>query len=283
LIDVVPPLLEFARQSPTLNGISLKPPGPINFIGALATFTAWPLKTPQPALTRLYQSFFNFYALIMVGILVWTAFSRPRLKKLYAAITWGMALLILIFGAAQISVSMWGDRYLLVAAPYILIILAEGLRGLWMRQRAVAMLIAVLYAVAVGSSLLRYYTVEYRHDWRGLAHTVQVNKQRGDKVLVYPSFFLPTFEYYYQNDGSIYPIDRDSEVSDTQKILQKKQTHDFHLWLVYPLFNDWNTDHQKMLTTIKKARFTIQEKQTIRSQWGEDIRLALALPKTEPQ
>jgi mannosyltransferase len=276
LIDVVPPLLEFARQAPTLNGISLTPPGPINFVGALATFTAWPLKAPQPALAGLYQLFFNLYALIIVGVLVWTALSRQRLKKLHAAITWGMSLLILIFGVAQISVSMWGDRYLLVAAPYILIVLAEGFRGLWMRQRAVAMLIAVLYAIAVSSSLLRYYTVEYRHDWRGLAHTIQMNKQMGDKVLLYPSFFLPTFEYYYQNNRSIYPIDRDSEVLDTQKALQQLQTRERHLWLVYPVFKDWNTDSQKMLTTLEKAGFRIQKKQTIRSQWGENINLSLA-------
>jgi mannosyltransferase len=277
--DVIPPLLEFASQTYTLNGVTAAKPNLINLVGALATFTAWPLRAPWPELSGVYQPFYAGYALGIVGVLVYVILPHrtQQTSRIRWAAMWGFLLVLAIFAAAQVSVAMWGDRYLLVAAPYLFILLAEGIRLLWQRRRRIALVLIVVYAIAVGSALIRYFTMPYRHDWRGLVQTIQTQQQKGDHVIVYPEYFQPVFDYYYRNPTHRFVVNRDSEVADTTKILETIQADQQRYWVVFSEHNDWNTDRALFLAPIEKAGFKIQHQQTIRSQWGEDVNLSLAV------
>jgi mannosyltransferase len=279
LKDVIPPLLDFAAQAPTLNGVAINRPGIVNIIGAFATFTAWPLRAPRPEWTSFYQPFYNIYALVVVGLLVYGLYHHRSTRIGWAAV-WGLGSVFLIFAAAQLSVGMWGDRYLLMAAPYCLMVLAAGIAELWQRRRAIAIAAIVLYGIAVGSALFRYYTVLYRHDWRGLTQTLQQQQRPGDSILIYPDYLKAPFNYY-DRSSTPYIINRDTEIVDTQKALshlqQNTQTKERRrLWLIYPEHDDWDAQNQKVLDTLKKAGYRLQTQQTISSQWGEDVNLSIA-------
>jgi uncharacterized membrane protein len=278
LRDIIPPLLDFASQTYTLNGVPIARPGLVNIVGALATFTAWPLRAPRPEWVGFYQPFYNIYALVVVGVLVYGLY-RQRLTPVSWAAAWGLIPFFAIFAVAQLFIGMWGDRYLLIAAPYCFILLAEGIRLLWSQHRKIAMIVMVLYAIAVGSALVRYYTVQYRHDWRGLVQTIQTHQQPGDRLLLYPDYLVPNVTYYYRNTSDIHVIERNAEVADTQNALAASRRPGQRYWVVFPQHNDWNTDATKLIEVLRKAGFTLQSQQVIRSQWGEDIELSLAVPK----
>jgi mannosyltransferase len=279
LRDLIPPLLEFASQSYTLNGVTATKPNLINLVGALATFTAWPLRAPWPELSQFYQPFYNGYALGVVGVMAFAVLPHRMQKtsRIQWAAIWGFSLVLSIFAAAQVSVAMWGDRYLLVAAPYIFILLAEGIRLLWQRRRRIALFLIVMYAIAVGSALIRYFTVPYRHDWRGLVQTIQTQKQKGDQVILYPEYFQAVFDYYYRDPANRSVVNRDSEVADTTKILETTRADQQRYWLVFSEHDDWDSNRAAFLDPIEKAGFKLQPQQTIRSQWGEDVNLSLAV------
>jgi hypothetical protein len=158
-----------------------------------------------------------------------------------------------------------------------LMLLALGFTKIWRSRKVMAMGILVLYAIAVGSSLARYYTMSYRHDWRNLAQVIQTDQQPGDRILLYPEFFLSPFQYYHPDLTTVETIDRDAEVSMTEQALSRVSRHQ-RIWLIFPKFKDWDADSEKMLTVIQKKGFTIQGKEVFRSQWGEDIQLSLATP-----
>jgi mannosyltransferase len=277
LFDVVPPLLALMSEMATLNGVVKAAPKFINFVGGLATFTAWPLKTPQPEWNWVYQPFFNLYAVLVVGLLAFVLVYNRRSAPTYWCAAWGLVPLTAMFGVAQFSTVLWRDQYLSLVAPYILMLLALGFTKIWRSRKVMAMGILVLYAIAVGSSLARYYTMSYRHDWRNLAQVIQTDQQPGDRILLYPEFFLSPFQYYHPDLTTVETIDRDAEVSMTEQALSRVSRHQ-RIWLIFPKFKDWDADSEKMLTVIQKKGFTIQGKEVFRSQWGEDIQLSLATP-----
>jgi mannosyltransferase len=282
LKDVIPPLLDFAAQAPTLNGVAVSRPGIVNVIGAFATFTAWPLRAPRTEWTGFYQPFYKVYALVVVGLLVYGLYHHRSTRIGWAAV-WGFGSVLLIFAAGQLSVGMWGDRYLFMAAPYCLLVLAAGIAELWQRRRVIAIAVIVLYGIAVGSALFRYYTVLYRHDWRGLAHTIQQQQRPADRIAIYPGFFQSPFAYYYRNGITPDIIERQTERIDTERILnyllisfQGQKDAKYRLWLIFPKYDDWDAQHQKVLDTLKKVGYRLQTQQTISSQWGEDVNLSIA-------
>lgn len=282
VFDVVEPLLVLMSEMPTLNGIEKSAPKFVNFVGGLTTFTAWPLKALQPELNWFYQPFFNLYAALILGLLGFVLVNNRRSAPTYWCAAWGLIPFATIFVVAQISIVLWRDQYIFLAAPYIFILLAESFTRIWRSRKVVAMGILILYGIAVGSSLTRYYTVQYRHDWRSLAQIVQTHQRPGDRVLLYPEFFISPFQYYHPNLNAVNAINRDSEVSMTEQALSRV-SKDQRVWLIFPKFKDWNADSEKMLVVIREKGFTIQGKGVFRNQWGEDIQLSLATHKPIPQ
>jgi 4-amino-4-deoxy-L-arabinose transferase-like glycosyltransferase len=269
LADVVPPFLEL------LHGVSLPPPELASFVGGLTRFTAWPLEGPRE-LAGFYDPFFNLYALMNVGLLSAVLFNQPRSTQLFRLAAWGFLPLVAIFLLAQLFPSLWRERYFWLAAPYILILLAQGFVKIWNWQRLAALLVAVIYAIAVSGTLVRYYTVQDRLDWRGLAQTVYLNQQPGDAIVVYPDFYLPVVEYYYHGPAPVYPIDNAwDELTAQQKMLSLISANR-RFWLIYPLVDEWGLFQKQILATLVARGFALQQIQTA-TESGGGVGVALSL------
>ena len=278
LKDVVPPLLEFMQGAPTLNGRPLQAPGPVNFVGALATFTAWPLRSPVAAWAGFYSLFFKVYAIVVVLVLLWGLVRRSQSTHLGWAAAWGLLPLAAIFTIAQFSVVFWRDRYLLITAPYILILLAAGLEQIWHQRRGLALLLIGLYGIAVGSSLVRYYTVDNNQNWRGFAQTLQKQAQPGDALIVYPDFFAPVLTYYYQGSLPRFAVDNRDAAITQQTILDIVARHQ-RTWLALDVYDNWGLSENQILKTLGQKGYRTIQRQETANQWGETI--GLSLVKTE--
>ena len=239
LVDVIPPMIDFLKSK---TGV-IPAPSMIAFVGGLTKFSVWPLTAPWEGLAWFYDHFLNFYAAILICLLSVALFSKQAsIKHLWPAV-WGFLPLVAIFLLSQVVTTLWGvERYLIVAAPYILLLFAEGFVKVFHWQRRVAFLVIVIYAIAVGGALVNYYNTSQREDWRGVAQTITINEQPKDAIALFPNFFLSPLDYYYEGSASIYTIEPVSgnkaiDKADIEQALLSLPSDNPRFWLVLRLYN----------------------------------------------
>jgi 4-amino-4-deoxy-L-arabinose transferase-like glycosyltransferase len=167
----------------------------------IRNFTA----SPFPSTSRLNSWFYQIYTLMMLGLLA-LGLVRRRVKRELLWITlWTIIPAMAFF---LVSKRLWIDRYLLFLVPFLLILLAAGFVRLWEMKRLVAVGVAVVYLMAVGGGLFRYYSVLDRQDWRGVAEIISKSEQPGDIIVL--SIDAPkmttALQHYYQGDAPIYRV-----------------------------------------------------------------------------
>ncbi|WP_293082221.1 MULTISPECIES: glycosyltransferase family 39 protein [unclassified Moorena] len=106
--------------------------------------------------------YYMAYTAMAIGLLAIALLSRHPSTKLWWIKVWALLPAGSILLISYVSSSIWKARYLLIVSPYFLILLAAGLMQVWRWQRRVAVLVTLLYAIAVGSGLVHYYTTLYR-------------------------------------------------------------------------------------------------------------------------
>ena len=265
--DVVPPLLDFLGERALLSDRKIGIPA---FFGSIARLTIGRLKPPLEQLTWLYEHiFFNLFVLVLIVLLGVAWLNWKNSIGLWRATAWGFCPLIMIFLLSQISAPVFGvDRYLLFTAPYIFIVLATGLIQVWHWKKTAALVIIVIYTIAVSISLFRYYSLPYRDDWRGIAQTITVNEQPNDAIALLPEHYLPALTYYHQGGApiyalgglpkeKIYPIDKLSlEKMLDEKMLDGLRKFPSRLWLVV----GWPSaiDKNHIISSVLEERFELE-------------------------
>ncbi|MDJ0596104.1 MAG: glycosyltransferase family 39 protein [Pleurocapsa sp. MO_226.B13] len=263
LIDIVPPLLDFLGDRQQV----IAPPGFPAFVGALTRFTVWPLKSPFAGLESIYEKFFNIYAVILLGLLGLSLYTTKKSGsvKLWWSAAWSFLPLTVLFIFCQTYSGLWGvNRYLLFTAPYILILLAAGWLRLWQWQRAMAIIVMMLYFFAVGGALFNYYTVQNRQDWRGVAQVIEFNERSGDQIAVFSESNMPAVEYYYRGTAPIQAIKipKKFEESQLKQALVRLSSAHSRFWLVCRFYNFSIYSQQKELfKTVLEKKFYIEKHQ----------------------
>ena len=215
-------------------------PNAFTVIYQLSRFTAWSFGRPNSdAIYRFYQVF----SFLIAGLLAFLAFTKQwRSSRLPWVAAWAFLPMVPLFLVSQISRSLWVDRYLVLTAPYLFILLAAGLVEVWRRQRLGAIAIALIYLVAVGGGLKRYYTVLDREDWRGLVGTISQNEKAGDVIVWSMNQTVPrALNHYYQgsadieiiSDGHDNPTFGENERLAAERWLSDLPKQQSRLWLAY--------------------------------------------------
>ncbi|NEO44730.1 MAG: hypothetical protein F6K55_11585 [Moorea sp. SIO4A3] len=106
--------------------------------------------------------YYMAYTAMAIGLLAIALLSRHPSTKLWWIKVWALLPAGSILLISYVSSSIWKARYLIFVSPYFLILLAAGLMQVWRWQRRVAVLVTLIYAIAVGSGLVHYYTTLYR-------------------------------------------------------------------------------------------------------------------------
>ena len=274
--DVIPELLEFLSY--TTHTESTKP-GIANLIGKLSALTIWPLRGPEIAsfskwLEPAYRHLFNLYSVLSLGLIA-TGFVTAITKspKLLQVFLWGLLPIFAIFIASQAFPVLWKDRYALLSAPYLLILLAAVWTQLWHQCKPLAILIGIIYCLSVSGPLIRYYTLDYHADWRGLAEELTLNAQPNEPVLVYPGSLVEIIDYYYEGDANFLPMDKviaaeDLEVEEAIALIQNAEWGGDRFWLICPVVDRWSKVKDDLIAQIEQEEFVLEQERYLLDQWA---------------
>ena len=273
LSDVLPELWTFLSYTPHAGADTA--PGIVNLIGKLSAITVWPLRGPEiKGAQDFYAHIFNLYSVVGVGLLFFWLFTpKLRTARISWAGLWGLSPICSIFLLAQAFPVLWQDRYALISAPYIAILLAAIGVHLWNHQRAIALLVAALYMLSVSGPLLRYYTLDYRADWRGLAQELSAVESPAALVIVYPNTFVEILDYYYDGKARFLPVENTvlPENVNTQQVtasIQRLLLVRDRVWLICPTVDQWGKVEETLIAQLEAEDIVLQRATSHVDQWS---------------
>lgn len=229
-------------------------PGLFTVLFQVTKFTTW-YHSRRPSSNLIY-GFYIFYSVITVSLIGLAIFEKRNVQKVGWAAAWGFLPLIPIFLFSHISRSLWVNRYLMFTAPYIFIVLAVGFLAVWRHWKIGAVAIALIYFVAVGGVLKRYYTTQDRGTWRDVFQLIQTNEEPGDLFVWAGGWRIEiAIDHYYRGSANIVQKKR-SDLEDPQALeswIQSLPQTQSRIWLLLDL-------SPSVLSAIEK-QFEIQIKQ----------------------
>jgi mannosyltransferase len=181
--------------------VAIDRPGLFEVVFQLTCFTVWPFGRPNSnAIYGLYQ----FHAVISLGVLGAAFLNRQRSLEVRWLTAWAILPLIPLFLVSQFSRNLWVDRYLILVAPYVMILLATGFMQIWKKWRIAALMITLISLLATAGGFQRYYTVLDREDWRGLVQLIETQEQPNDVIVWSVNQQIPVaLNHYYQGNARI--------------------------------------------------------------------------------
>ena len=214
-------------------------PGLNEVLRQLRIFTAFSYPPPPPYMTRFLQ----LYIFTLLGLLGIALFKKQRSEKLMWIATWALLPLGIIFVFSHIFYSIWITRYLMLVCPYLFILLAVGFLKSWRQWRTVAIGVVIIYFVAVGSGLIKYYNSTRRYmggsdRYRHIVEIINNNDKLGD-IIVWSSIHRTSLplEHYYRGSATIYNKEQISVKNpnrlDIENWLLTLPPIKSRLWLVY--------------------------------------------------
>jgi mannosyltransferase len=243
LISLAPKTAAFADLP---NTKALPAPGLVDFIRIIRTFAIWPYSIqPNTFLSQLLK-----VAILMLVLLLGIALIRKHKSQntLWIA-CWGFIPLIQIFVGSNLFFSLWRDRYLLPAAPYIIMLLAIGFMRIWKQGKVFAGMIALLYTLSLGHGIVHYYSVQDHTDFRGMVHVIRDNEKPDDIVIWAIESWIGTVPLIHYDHGSAKVVveptvpsfnknDNDAYEQEVITWLDRLPTSTSRLWLVCKLRNE---------------------------------------------
>ncbi|MGI8933137.1 MAG: glycosyltransferase family 39 protein [Phormidesmis sp.] len=238
-------------------------------------------------ITLFYTGFTGIAVSVLgVGVLQLVRKQRHQLELWWLA-AWAFLPIAVIAIVSVVSASIWRERYLMLAVPYVFILLAVGMIEIWRRYRAIAFAVAIAYAVAVSGGLYHYYTTLYHDDWRGVAEFIRSNEQPGDAIGFYGWQWEPqlTVPRYYQGSADFYDLQREplpqpeaaqSRDSFIQDMFQQLPPDSSRYWLV--VLESSPTGRKKIHDSIYQ-QFNVLENQTFPNSVNAPTDVFLVTPK----
>jgi uncharacterized membrane protein len=205
---------------------SIEKPGITSILSRLTNFTAyWPLRSLE---STIGIKFYKVYTLLVVLSIFSSLFLKQKRKEVYYLAVFLMLPAAILFLVSWIFTSVWLPRYLLMIAPYLLLLISAGFIAIKEWQPKLAIAIAVVYFLAVGGGLHAYYTKQFRPDWRGAVEFISKQDETDDILAIASSTPRSSsfISHYYDGGSPIYTVD----VSDANA---KIPGFESRMWLVY--------------------------------------------------
>ncbi|PSB21092.1 hypothetical protein C7B61_01655 [filamentous cyanobacterium CCP1] len=251
-------------------------------IGQLPAATVfWPMQQLPKQQFWLY----GFHGLTMLGLLGFLVFNKRRSSRLNWLAAWAFLPLVVLLFVSTTYGYLWSPRYILLATPYVIILLSAAFIQVWAWNRFVASAIALIYAVSLGGGLLHYYGEKNITDWRGAVQIINANEQTGDVITV-PTGFINTYVLgrYYSGSNSIYVAEalspyRRVEPETIQQGLAQLPIES-RLWLLYVQPKGKNArDSEQAFQSVIDEQFTVQTHEVF-SGYLDTIDLFLLIPNS---
>lgn len=214
-------------------------PGFNEVLRELRIFTAFSYPPPPPYLNKFLQVYI-FSVLGLIGI---TLFSQRKSEKLLWVATWTFVPVGVIFVFSHLFYSIWITRYLMLICPYLFMLLAVGFLKGWQKWRVIAIGLVIIYLIALGSGLVKYYSSAQRYmgasdQYRHIVEIINENDQPGDIIVwsIVHNVSLP-LDHYYRGFATIHNKElifvKNPQRSDLENWLRTLPPIKSRLWLVY--------------------------------------------------
>ncbi len=250
-----------SRQAPNL----------INFVRILKFYTVWPFSPGQNAIAA---GFYKVFTGLLAGLLGAALIKKHRSSKLFWAAIWAFVPLVQIFIFSYISISLWVNRYLLFICPYVLILLAAGFMRVWHQCRVMAIVVALVYALAISGGLVRYYKVLDRPNYKSVIQIINDQEKPGD-IVVWSMYYQKALAHYYHGSAPIYwvPFAKKANQSKLEDWLTNLPPIKSRFWLACQV----SDRSSPLLKTVVEKKFQIEEYQTFTEAPGSEQRMKLFL------
>ncbi len=112
---------------------------------------------------------------------------------------------VLMFYVVTLKQPLFNDRYLIMALPFYLLLVAAGVRGLEARLWPLAL---VLSAALIGYAWMPLRDINrsnlsQKEDWRPAYEYVVQRAQPDDLLLIHPGYLITTYDYYAELDPAL--------------------------------------------------------------------------------
>ncbi|MGF1542173.1 MAG: glycosyltransferase family 39 protein [Pleurocapsa sp.] len=234
---------------------SRQAPGLINVVRILKFYTVWPFAVGENAIAA---KFYQLFTGLLAGLLGAALIQKYRSAKLLWVGIWAFVPLIQIFIFSHISMSLWVNRYLLFVCPYIFILLAAGFMRVWRKWRIMAIVVALVYTLAISGGLVRYYTVLDRPTYNSVIQTISNGEQPGD-LIVWSMYYTKALEHYYHGSAPIHwlPFTKRATESELEAWLVSLPPIKSRFWLACEL----SSRSSQILQNVVQQKFQIEEYQ----------------------
>lgn len=175
VVQATAPDSAYAAHHPGRN-----PPELANLVRTLKFWTVWPFAIQASAIS---SGFYKVVTLLLAGVIGAALVQKHKTPGVLWAAAWFMLPLVPILAYSFISIPIWVNRYLLFISPYLFLVIAAGLSRLWRQWRIAAVILALVYLIAAGGGLVRYYSVQDRPDYKFITETIEQYKQPADVVV----------------------------------------------------------------------------------------------------
>jgi uncharacterized membrane protein len=191
----------------------------------------------KPALVDLPVTFWNLVTgatgrgwpigvILAVGsaVALAAALRPPRCRAAWLLVLWwAMAPPLLTWLISQRR-SFYADRYLALAIPALMLLLAVAVH----RRRFWAVALTAL--LMAGVLVTRLDPAFQKDDWRAAAAYISSQSQSGDVILLYSTHISLVFNYYYRGQVPVKPISLNLEHFDLESLTAQAN----RAWMVYP-------------------------------------------------
>jgi len=178
--------------------------------------------------------FYKLFTLLVAGLFGAGLLQKNKTPATTWIIGWYVLPLLPIIIFSWVSAQLWAPRYILFVCPYLFIGLAFGFTRLWRDWKAVAIVAALIYSLAMGGVLTHYYIVQTRPDYRANVEALKQNEQPGDGIVWGHKWDNP-LTYYYDGSNKSYwlPMFYVESQEDINDWLEAFPTSHDRLWLVF--------------------------------------------------
>jgi mannosyltransferase len=290
-------------------------PGITQILGILTQFTVyWPLRNllqshqiilnkneltdsmlfsqlfTVKTLSILFYAGFTAVLIVLLVLSLLNIFSKHPSERLvwlatFALLPAGFMLLLSYYKS-----SIWFPRYLMLVAPYFLILISAGFVVIWNWKKGVAVAISLAYLMGVTGGLFDYYTQLYRNDWQGAAQYIYQNHQPNDLVVMHSTsdFFKLSLSRYYPEKNNVYLLNHPgSDKKLTPAYIQQQLGNALPLksnfWFVCWLFCKQKKEINRVFSTVAGEPFKIEQQKTFSSLEFQPIQVFKITPAVSAQ
>lgn len=241
-------------------------------------------------LSLLFYAGFTAVLIILFVLSLLNLFSKHPSERLFWLTTWTLLPAGLMLFLSYYKSSIWFPRYLMLVAPYFLILISAGFVVIWNWKKGLAVAISLAYLIGVTGGLFDYYTQLYRNDWQGAAEYIYQNQQPTDLVVMHstPVFFELSLLRYYPEKNKVYLLNHPgSEEKLTPAYIQQQLENALplksNLWLVCWLFCKQTKGINRVFSTVAGEPFKIEQQKTFSSLEFQPIQVFKVTPAVSAQ